>query len=98
MVRDQFRRFAEEKVIPFAHGWHERDELIPMAVMGGLILMLMAIVQMRFKPTRREMIIALFTGFVASYFVMTIIGTFFRGYAMELQLYWPWTNLHAGHH
>src|SRR5512133_2073436 len=30
MVRDQFRRFAEEKVIAFAHGWHERDELIPM--------------------------------------------------------------------
>jgi (2S)-methylsuccinyl-CoA dehydrogenase len=32
MVRDQFRRFAEEKVIPFAHGWHERDELIPMQI------------------------------------------------------------------
>jgi (2S)-methylsuccinyl-CoA dehydrogenase len=39
MVRDQFRRFAEEKVIPFAHGWHERDELIPMEIieeMAGL--------------------------------------------------------------
>ncbi len=32
MVRDQFRRFAEEKVIPLAHGWHERDELIPMQI------------------------------------------------------------------
>ena len=32
MVRDQFRRFSEEEVIPFAHGWHERDELIPMAI------------------------------------------------------------------
>jgi (2S)-methylsuccinyl-CoA dehydrogenase len=32
MVRDQFRRFVEEKVIPHAHGWHERDELIPMAI------------------------------------------------------------------
>jgi len=32
MVRDQFRRFAEEKVIPFAHGWHERDELIPIEI------------------------------------------------------------------
>ena len=39
MVRDQFRRFSEEKVIPFAHGWHERDELIPMDIieeMAGL--------------------------------------------------------------
>jgi Acyl-CoA dehydrogenases len=32
MVRDQFRRFVEEKVVPNAHGWHERDELIPMAI------------------------------------------------------------------
>jgi (2S)-methylsuccinyl-CoA dehydrogenase len=32
MIRDQFRRFVEEKVIPFAHGWHERDELIPMSI------------------------------------------------------------------
>jgi (2S)-methylsuccinyl-CoA dehydrogenase len=32
MVRDQFRRFAEERVIPHAHGWHERDELIPMEI------------------------------------------------------------------
>ncbi|TVR84429.1 MAG: acyl-CoA dehydrogenase [Rhodospirillales bacterium] len=32
MIRDQFRRWSEEKVVPFAHGWHERDELIPMEI------------------------------------------------------------------
>jgi len=32
MVRDQFRRFVEEKVSPHAHGWHERDELIPIEI------------------------------------------------------------------
>ena len=32
MVRDQFRRFVDEKVTPYAHGWHERDELIPIEV------------------------------------------------------------------
>ena len=32
MIRDQFRRFADEKVVPHAHGWHLRDELIPMEV------------------------------------------------------------------
>jgi (2S)-methylsuccinyl-CoA dehydrogenase len=32
MVRDQFRRFVEDKVVPHAHGWHERDELIPMEI------------------------------------------------------------------
>jgi len=29
MVRDQFRRFVEEKVVPYAHEWHMKDELIP---------------------------------------------------------------------
>ena len=32
MIRDQFQRFAAEKVKPFAHDWHRRDELIPMSV------------------------------------------------------------------
>ena len=32
MVRDQFRRFAEEQVLPYAHEWHLQDELIPIAV------------------------------------------------------------------
>ncbi|WP_430397753.1 acyl-CoA dehydrogenase family protein [Ferrovibrio sp.] len=32
MVREQFRRFAEDKVIPFAHEWHRKDEFIPMPV------------------------------------------------------------------
>jgi (2S)-methylsuccinyl-CoA dehydrogenase len=29
LIREQFRRFAEEQVVPHAQGWHERDELIP---------------------------------------------------------------------
>ena len=33
MVRDQFHRFANEKVMPFAHDWHLKDELIPMDVL-----------------------------------------------------------------
>ncbi|HSF93652.1 MAG TPA: acyl-CoA dehydrogenase family protein [Thermohalobaculum sp.] len=32
MVRDQFRRFAEDRVVPDAHGWHLRDELIPIEI------------------------------------------------------------------
>ena len=32
MVRDHFRRFAEEKVVPFAHEWHLKDELIPLSI------------------------------------------------------------------
>ncbi|OHC46809.1 MAG: acyl-CoA dehydrogenase [Rhodobacteraceae bacterium GWE1_64_9] len=36
MIRDQFRRFAEEQVIPFAHEWHLKDELIPMSIIEQL--------------------------------------------------------------
>ena len=36
MIRDQFHAFAEEKVIPFAHGWHLRDELIPLELVEEL--------------------------------------------------------------
>jgi (2S)-methylsuccinyl-CoA dehydrogenase len=36
MIRDQFRRFADEKVVPHAHGWHMRDELIPMEIIQAL--------------------------------------------------------------
>jgi len=36
MIRDQFRRYAEERVVPHAHGWHLRDELIPMTVIEEL--------------------------------------------------------------
>lgn len=32
MVREQFRRFGEDKVAPFAHDWHRKDEFIPMPV------------------------------------------------------------------
>jgi (2S)-methylsuccinyl-CoA dehydrogenase len=32
MVRDTFRRFGQDKVAPFAHGWHMRDELIPLEI------------------------------------------------------------------
>ncbi len=36
MIRDQFRRYADEKVVPFAHDWHLKDQLIPMEVIGEL--------------------------------------------------------------
>ncbi len=36
MIRDQFRRFAVEKVEPFAHEWHLKDELIPIEIIEEL--------------------------------------------------------------
>ncbi len=36
MIRDQFRRYAVEKVEPHAHEWHLKDELIPMEIIEEL--------------------------------------------------------------
>ncbi len=36
MIRDQFRRFADEEVMPFAHEWHLKDELIPRPVVDKM--------------------------------------------------------------
>ena len=36
MIRDQFHAFAAEKVTPFAHEWHLRDELIPIELVSEL--------------------------------------------------------------
>ena len=36
MIRDQFRRYALEKVEPFAHEWHLKDELIPIEIIEEL--------------------------------------------------------------
>ena len=36
MIRDQFRRYADEKVIPQAQEWHLKDQLIPMEIIDDL--------------------------------------------------------------
>jgi menaquinol-cytochrome c reductase cytochrome b/c subunit len=73
------------------------EQLIPVAVMVFFSVLLGVLVKLAFQPTRREMVMAFFTGFVTSYFVLTIVGTFFRGQGMVLDLYWPWQDLHAHH-
>ena len=36
MIRDQFRRFVDEQVMPFAHDWHLKDDFIPMEVIDQM--------------------------------------------------------------
>jgi len=36
MIREQFRRYSIEKVEPYAHEWHLKDELIPMEIIDDL--------------------------------------------------------------
>lgn len=59
------------------------------------IAVLVGLVQAIFKPTRRELIIALFTGFFVTYFVLGFFGTSFRGEGQNLT--WPW-DLPLVHH
>ncbi|MDG4649046.1 acyl-CoA/acyl-ACP dehydrogenase [Roseibacterium sp. SDUM158017] len=36
MIREQFRRYSVDRVIPHAHEWHLKDELIPMEIIEEL--------------------------------------------------------------
>ncbi|MCQ0971304.1 acyl-CoA/acyl-ACP dehydrogenase [Paracoccus sp. TK19116] len=36
MIRDQFRRWTEDKVVPHAHDWHLKDQLIPLEIIEEL--------------------------------------------------------------
>jgi quinol-cytochrome oxidoreductase complex cytochrome b subunit len=69
--------------------------ILPSLIMLFLIGVLVVLVQVIFKPTRRELIIALFTGFVVSYIVLTVSGTSFRGEGQNLVF--PW-QLPLEHH
>lgn len=71
------------------------DIVLSSLIMLGAIGVLVALVQRIFRPTRRELIIALFTGFFVAYWVLAIFGTSFRGEGQELT--WPW-NLPLEHH
>jgi (2S)-methylsuccinyl-CoA dehydrogenase len=39
MIREQFRRFSIEKVEPYAHDWHLKDELIPLEIIDEMAKM-----------------------------------------------------------
>lgn len=85
-------RFLEEQ---YGAGELITRQILPVIVITAAIALLMILVQVIFKPTRREMIIALFTGFVVTFVVLTIFGTSFRGENQDLT--WPW-NLPLEHH
>jgi menaquinol-cytochrome c reductase cytochrome b/c subunit len=79
---------------------HGASELVyntiyPSIVMLICIGVLVGLVHTIFKPTMREMIIALFTGFFVTYWVLTAFGTSFRGPGQDLM--WPW-HLPLTHH
>lgn len=89
----------------FGLGRYAQDHLGAPEWFGGIflstVIMLVAIgvlvvmVKQIFRPTTRELVIALYTGFFVSYWVLAIYGTSFRGTGQDLTL--PW-NLPLVHH
>lgn len=69
--------------------------VMPSVVMLIFIGMLVVMVKQIFQPTTRELIIALYTGFFVTYWLLAIIGTSFRGPGQDLT--WPW-DLPLVHH
>jgi len=65
------------------------EQIIPVTMMVGLpILLSIAAWRIGWAKTRRDHMILQFSGFIAVYFLLTIIGTAFRGAGMELLPPW----------
>lgn len=62
--------------------------VIPVFFMLFIPWLLVKIVRRVWKADTREVMIALFTFFVASFVLLTLIGSAFRGHSMKLV--WPW--------
>ncbi len=71
------------------------NQILPAGIIIVTIGILVGLIQLIFRPTRREMIIGLFTGFVVTYIVLTVSGTSFRGEGQNLVF--PW-QLPLEHH
>jgi hypothetical protein len=64
------------------------EQIIPVSLMIGLpIVMSIVLWRLRIARTRRDHMIAQFSGFIAVYIILTIFGTALRGEGMEL--FWP---------
>ena len=62
--------------------------VIPIAIMIVLSVLLVVIVKRLYGASTREWMIAIYTGWVATYLVLTVVGTSMRGPGMDL--FAPW--------
>lgn len=65
------------------------EQGVPIAAMVGLpSLMIFALWRLGWVETRRDALLALFSGFVGAYGILTLVGTAFRGQGQELVFPW----------
>jgi hypothetical protein len=75
-------------LLPVPFGLELSQWIIPTLLMVGLSVLLAFLVRWRYRANTREILIALFTGFVVTYLLTTFVGTAMRGTGM--QLFPPW--------
>lgn len=68
--------------------------LLSSLMMLAAIAVLVGMVTRIFRPTRRELVIALFTGFFITYWVLAIFGTSFRGPGQAFTMPWDLPLVH----
>lgn len=87
---------AANGIAPFLkmHGFPPAfaEIFVPLVFMTFIPFSLWMIVKRRWQADTRELMIAMYSFFLASFIVLTIIGTAFRGEGMALT--WPWEIPH----
>ena len=65
------------------------EQAVPIAAMVGLpVVMIYTMWKLGWVRTRRDALLALFSGFIGAYGILTLVGTAFRGQGQELVFPW----------
>ena len=70
------------------------DYIIPITTMTVLSILLVVLVKVIFKGNTRDLMTAVWTGFVCVFLVLTIVGTSMRGPGMDMYAPWALPSTH----
>ena len=70
------------------------DYIIPITTMTFLSILLVVLVKVIFKGNTRDLMTAVWTGFVCVFLVLTIVGTSMRGPGMDMYAPWALPSTH----
>ena len=84
-------RATIERAIPFLKtSWISEivtQTMVPTTIIWLVSMLLYALIA-HYRPTVRDVMIAYFTAFAVTWVLLAIVGSGFRGQALDL--YWPW--------
>jgi len=70
------------------------DYIIPITTMTVLSILLVVLVKVIFKGSTRDVMTAVWTGFVCVFLVLTVVGTSMRGPGMDMYAPWALPSTH----